>query len=174
MEIKQGPDGDVVIYALPIEDENAPDLYLPIMSLVTYVILCALLYGTSGKFSPEVLPDVMTKCFVTQSLEVLAIRFGFYLMQAPVALLELFSYTGYKYLGLCLNMIIGLAAGKSSYYIMLLWTASSVSYVMLKAMANNIPRNTAATGPKREFMVLAFAGSQLATMWFLSETKFLA
>jgi len=44
---------------------------------------------------------------------------------------------------------------------------------MMKVMANNIPRNTASTGPKREVMVLLFAASQLATMWFLSETKFL-
>jgi hypothetical protein len=44
---------------------------------------------------------------------------------------------------------------------------------MLKTMANNIPLVTAATGPKREVMVVAFAASQFATMWFVSQTKFL-
>jgi hypothetical protein len=164
------------VYALPIVDDNAPDLYLPTMSLVTYVLLCALLYGASGKFSPEVLPDVMTKCSLTQLAEVMAIRFGFYLMNAPVNnILDFFSYTGYKYLGLSVTLFLSciVRTGRMGYYILLLWTASSVSYLMLKVMANNIPRDTAATGPKREFMVLAFAGSQLATMWFLSETKFL-
>ena len=149
------------------------------MSLITYCLLCALCYGTAGKFNPEVLPDITTKCFVTQILEVLIIRFGFYMMEAPVAFLDLFSYTGYKYLGLCVNMLVGMALGQvagygtSGFYVAFLWTASAASFFMLKTMANNIPTITAATGPKREVMVLAFAGSQAASMWFVSQTKFL-
>jgi hypothetical protein len=165
-------------YDLPVHDENAPDLYLPTMSLITYVLLCALIYGTAGKFNPEVIPDVTTRCFATQILEVLLIRFGFYAMQAPVAVLDLFSYTGYKYAGLCLNVLVALAVGHfglgvTGYYVAFCWTASAASYFMLKTMANNIPGVTAATGPKREVMVLAFAASQFATMWFVSQTKFL-
>lgn len=165
-------------YDLPSFDQNAPDLYLPLMTLITYVLLSAVLYGTAGQFNPEVIPDVTTKCFVTQILEVLAIRFGFYLMQAPVALLDLFSYTGYKYLGLCLNLLVGLLVshfglGKKGYYVCFCWTASAAAFFMLKTMANNIPLQTATGGPKRDVMVFVFAGSQLATMWFVSQTKFL-
>ena len=159
-------------------DENAPDLYLPLMSIITYVLLCGLCYGTAGKFDPEVLPDVFFKCFITQILEVAVIRFGFYMMQSPVAILNLFSYTGYKYTGLCLNMIVGLFMktfdlGARGYYITLLWTASAASFFMLKTMANSISQVTSAAGPKRELMVWLFGGSQFATMWFVSQTKFL-
>lgn len=154
------------------------------MSGITYVLLSALMYGTAGKFSPEVIPSVTTKCFVTQLLEVALIRLGFYLMQSDVAILDLFSYTGYKYLGLCLNLavgsllghsgVFGLAAGGTrGYYVMFLWTASAAAYTMLKTMANNIPLQTAPQGPKREIMVIAIAASQFATMWFVGQTKFL-
>ena len=165
-------------YALPNVDENAPDLYMPSMSLVTYVLLCALCYGTAKHFDPEVIPDVTTKCFVTQILEVMAIRFGFHLMAAEVAILDLFCYTGYKYVGLSINMFVGLMLGHlgyghRAYYITFLWTASAISFFMLRTMANNIPVVTSATGPKREVMVMAFAASQFATMWFVSQTKFL-
>lgn len=168
----------MINYALPNSDENAPDLYLPVMSLITYCLLCALTYGTSGQFNPEVIADVTTKCFITQVLEVLLIRFGFYMMQAPVPFLDLFSYTGYKYLGLTCNMLFGLLLGQlgygtSGFYITFLWTASAAAFFMLKTMANNIPTETASTGPKREVMVLAFAVSQAASMWFVSQTKFL-
>ena len=178
VEIKQHPNGGEkdVIYALPIVDENAPDLYLPTMSLVTYVILCAFFYGTSGKFNPELLSDILTKCVVTQLAEVLALRFGFYLMEAPVSnVLDFCSVTGYKYLGLSVSLLLShfFRLTKMGYYMVFLYTATSVSYLMMKVMANNIPRTTASTGPKREVMVLLFAASQLATMWFLSETKFL-
>lgn len=173
-----GPEMQVQ-YDLPLSDENAPDLYLPFMSLITYVLLCALCYGSAGKFDPEVLPDVTSKCIMTQVLEVLAIRFGFYMLQAPIAVLDLVSYTGYKYLGLCMNMLVGLVLsqmhhGHTGYYITFLWTASAQCFFILKTMANNIPIVTAATGPKREVMVVGFAASQLATMWFVSQTKFLS
>jgi|Transcript_27074 hypothetical protein len=165
-------------FELPIVDDNAPDLYLPCMTLITYVLLCALCYGSAGKFDPEVIPDVCTKCFFTQVMEVLVMRAGLWAMQAPIPMLDLFSYTGYKYLGLCINMLAGLALlhfgkGVAGYYGTFLWTASAASFFMLKTMANNIPRITAAEGPKREVMVLAFAASQCATMWFVSNTKFL-
>lgn len=148
------------------------------MSLITYVLLCAFCYGTAGQFNPEVLPAVTTKCFVTQILEVLLIRLCFYMMQAPIAILDLFSYTGYKYLGLCINMIIGLflshfGFGSKGFYASFLFTASAASYFMLKTMANIIPTVTAASGPKREVVVFAVAVSQFASMWFVSQTKFL-
>ena len=165
-------------YALPNSDDNAPDLYLPLMSLITYCLLCSLLYGTAGEFNPEVIADVTTKCFITQVLEVLVIRFGFYMMQAPIPFLDLFSYTGYKYLGLTCNILTGMGFGQlgygtSGFYATFLWTASAISFFMLKTMANNIPSETSSEGPKREFMVLAFAASQAASMWFVSQTKYL-
>ena len=177
-KIEPTPDG-LSVYALPQQDENAPDLYIPSMSLLTYVLLCGLCYGNAGHFDPEVLPDVTTKCIVTQVLEMIAIRIGFYLMEAPVAILDLFSYTGYKYLGLSLNMLSGLVVGHflgyghRTYYFTYLWTATAVSYFILKVMANCIPRRTSAVGPKRQFMVLGFAASQFATCWFVSQTNFL-
>jgi hypothetical protein len=173
----EGP-AELENFALPHTDENAPDLYLPTMSLITYCLLCALLYGTAGEFNPEVIADVTTKCFITQLLEVAIIRFGFYMMQATIPILDLFAYTGYKYLGLTVNILFGMSLryfdlGRSGYYVTFLWTASAASYFMLKTMANNIPVETASTGPKREFMVLAFAASQAASMWFVSQTKYL-
>jgi hypothetical protein len=178
-QIKQyaGPDTPP-LYELPTLDENAPDLYLPSMTLITYVLLCAICYGGAGQFSPEVIPDVTTKCFLTQTLEVLAIRVGFYMMQAPVAFLDLFAYTGYKYLGLCVNLLVGMIAsqleyGTKAYYVSFCWTATAAAYFMLKTMANNIPLETSSSGPKRELVVVIIAAAQLATIWFVGQTKFL-
>ena len=148
------------------------------MSLITYSLLAALCYGTAGQFQPEVIADVTTKCFLTQILEVALIRVGFYTMQVPVAFLDLICYTGYKYLGLTINMLFGLVLGEfqygtSGFYVTFLYTASASFYFMLKTMTYCIPEHTAAEGPKRSFMVLGFAASQVATMWFVSQTKFL-
>jgi protein transport protein YIF1 len=167
-------------YDLPISDENAPDLYIPTMSLITYVLLCAVVHGAAGKFTPEVLPAVTTRCFVTQLVEVSAIWFGFYLMQCPVAVLDLFCYTGYKYLGLCINTFMALLlnrvfglGGYRAYYIFFFWTATAMTYFIYRTMSCNIPTVTASTGPKREIVVFAIAILQLAAMWFLGQTRFL-
>jgi len=170
---------EVVNYALPHSDENAPDLYLPIMSLVTYCLLSAFLYGTAGQFNPEVIADVISKCFITQIIEVLVIKGCLYSMQAPMPFLDLFSYTGYKYLGLTISMLCGiifkkLDFGTASFYGAFLWTASATAWFMMKTMDNNMSHETASTGPKRHIMVMAFAGSQVATMWFVSQTKYLS
>jgi len=169
---------EAVNYALPHSDENAPDLYLPIMSLVTYCLLSAFLYGTAGEFNPEVIADVITKCFVTQIIEVLVIKGCLYSMQAPMPFLDLFSYTGYKYLGLTISMLCGilfktLGWGTASFYGAFLWTASATAWFVMKTLDHNMSHETASTGPKRHIMVMAFAGSQVATMWFVSQTKFL-
>lgn len=175
---KQVEGSEMVNYALPHSDENAPDLYLPLMSLITYCLLSAFLYGTAGQFNPEVIADVITKCFATQVAEVLIIRGCLYTMQASIPFLDIFSYTGYKYLGLTISILCGIIFkrldwGRSSFYGAFLWTASAAAWFMLKTMANNIPTETASTGPKRDVVVLAFAASQIATMWFVSQTKYL-
>lgn len=170
---------ELVNYALPHSDENAPDLYLPVMSLVTYCLLSAFLYGTAGQFNPEVIADVITKCFVTQVIEVLVIKGCLYSMQTPIYFLDLFSYTGYKYLGLTISMLCGIVFkkldwGTASFYGAFLWTASAAAWFMLKTMDNNLSMQTSSTGPKRHIMVLVFAGLQVATMWFVSQTKYLS
>jgi hypothetical protein len=174
-----GPDPNAFAFDLPVADENAPDLYIPSMSLITYVLLCALCYGNAGQFNPEVIPDVCTKCFLANLVEVVIIRVGFYMMQTNVPFLDLISYTGYKYLGLCINMLVGLLGrvlgigGATAYYVSFVWTALASAFLMLKIMSHTVPMQVAADGPKREIMVLAFAASQPVFMWFVSQTKFL-
>ena len=70
MKGNTGPDAKDVLFDTPVDDENAPDLYIPSMSLITYVLLCALCYGNAGQFDPEVIPDVCTKCFLANVVEV--------------------------------------------------------------------------------------------------------
>mmetsp|Transcript_37147 Transcript_37147/g.64130 ORF Transcript_37147/g.64130 Transcript_37147/m.64130 type:complete len:150 (-) Transcript_37147:103-552(-) len=49
--------------------------------------------------------------------------------QAP--LLDLTANTGYKYVGLCINMVVGMVLGRWVYRIAMLWTGSMTSYFMV-------------------------------------------
>lgn len=37
----------------PRDDVNSPDLYIPSMAIVTYVLVCGFLLGTRNDFTPE-------------------------------------------------------------------------------------------------------------------------
>ena len=166
-----GSGGSSPTFARPSSDLAAPDLYIPLMSLTTYVLLASLLYGVGGEFTPDVMQDVFLSCMLTQLLETAGIRAGYYALQAPCAFTDLWAYTGYKYPGLCVNMIIGIALGYGPYNISLLYTAASVGYFNLKTYANNVPKVNVRGGVKREFVVLGFAGTQIFTMWWMGRTK---
>jgi hypothetical protein len=43
---RQGQPG----FASPVHDINAPDLYIPVMSFITFVLMTGLLKGTKSKF----------------------------------------------------------------------------------------------------------------------------
>ena len=45
---------DAYVFAPPAEDVNAPDLYIPTMMGVTFVVLVSFLTGNAGSFTPEV------------------------------------------------------------------------------------------------------------------------
>ena len=213
------------------------------MSLITYVLLCALCYGTAGQFDPDVIMNVTMKCIMIQLLEIAVFKTGLYVIggsktntsgnnnnneERGVAFLDLFSFTGYKYLGLICNIIIGYTTsimignfnnsiisndnndndaasaaavttstsnGQKGYYIMYLWTASSICYFMLKTMANHVKKQNGSSATDatttssyyeqyqqpssqkssaaREFVILGFALSQFVTLWFLGQTKFI-
>jgi protein transport protein YIF1 len=103
----------------PAQDENAPDLYIPLMAFITYVLLTGYVKGTNNSFTPEVLVQVRaaartgmptdrhspadaggglqvtSTCLVTQVLEIVAVRLCLYLLQAPANLLDLLAFTGW-------------------------------------------------------------------------------
>lgn len=93
------------IYALPIEDENAPDLYIPLVSFLTFALVTAYVKGQSGSFTPEVLAQIITSCAGFQMFELVLYSTGLYISGAGAPLLDLTCYTGYKYVSLCFNML---------------------------------------------------------------------
>jgi hypothetical protein len=109
---------DSVSYAPPRSDLNAPDLYIPVMSFVTYIILVGISTGLNAKtsekityswftrFTPDVLGLTASTGFFIIVFEVLFIKVGCYFLNisSPVPFLELFAYTGYKYV--IINAII--------------------------------------------------------------------
>lgn len=48
---------------------HAPDLYIPLMSLMTFVLMNSLFLGIGDKFKPEIIGETLSKCLILLTLE---------------------------------------------------------------------------------------------------------
>lgn len=154
-------------WAIPRNDYNAPDLYIPLMAFMTYVLLSGLSKGLgSTGFTPDVIIQAIWRCLLLHSIETGLIKLGVSLMSVPLPFLDVFAYTGYKYVALCINML-SRVAGSTVSFIVSMYTACMLAYFILKTMAAVVPPTTT-TGPPRHLLLLAFAAMQFVIILTLS------
>ncbi|KAL8719145.1 MAG: hypothetical protein Q9225_003807 [Loekoesia sp. 1 TL-2023] len=92
----------------PRDDLNSPDMYIPVMAFVTYILLSTLLAGLRGQFHPEVMGLTATTAFVVVLLEILGLKFGTYVLSInnDSQLLDLVAYSGYKFVGVIVTLVV--------------------------------------------------------------------
>nr|XP_018892232.2 protein YIF1A isoform X3 [Gorilla gorilla gorilla] len=125
----------------PRQDLNAPDLYIPTMAFITYVLLAGMALGIQKRFSPEVLGLCASTALVWVVMEVLALLLGLYLatVRSDLSTFHLLAYSGYKYVGMILSVLTGLLFGSDGYYVALAWTSSALMYFIVSLVHPPIP-----------------------------------
>lgn len=85
----------------PRFDINAPDLYIPAMAFITYILVAGLALGTQDRFSPDLLGLQASSALAWLTLEVVAILLSLYLVTVNTDLttIDLVAFLGYKYVG---------------------------------------------------------------------------
>jgi hypothetical protein len=96
------------LYLPPREDINSPDMYIPTMALVTYILLSTLIAGLRGAFNPELLGYTATVAICVTLLEILIIRTGTFLLAITSSsqLLDLVAYSGYKFVHVIVSLLL--------------------------------------------------------------------
>ncbi|GBE84520.1 Protein transport protein [Sparassis crispa] len=96
----------------PRDDINSPDLYIPLMALVTYILLAALHSGLNSRFHPEILGITASKAIAVVLLDFIFMKLGCYFLNIQGGLsdqlLDLMSYGGYKFVGVIVTLIASL------------------------------------------------------------------
>lgn len=93
-------------------DIEEPDLYIPTMAFVTYVLLCGMIHGLQEQFKPEVLASTVNYAVFLMIVEALvckAVLFSAGATNAPAV--DLTSMLGYKYFYISVQMVAGLILG---------------------------------------------------------------
>lgn len=93
-------------YLPPRDDLNSPDMYIPIMAFITYILLSTVLAGVRGSFKPELLGSITTSALAIIFLEVLILKVAMYLLNInnESQLLDLAAYSGYKFVGAIMTL----------------------------------------------------------------------
>jgi hypothetical protein len=93
----------------PREDLNCPDLYIPVMSIVTYILLAALHAGIHSRFNPVILGDSASRATVVVLLDFAFVKLGCYVLNitGSAQVVDLVAYGGYKFVGVIFALIAG-------------------------------------------------------------------
>eukprot|EP01087_Luapelamoeba_hula_P005674 TRINITY_DN1571_c0_g1_i1.p1 TRINITY_DN1571_c0_g1~~TRINITY_DN1571_c0_g1_i1.p1 ORF type:complete len:334 (+),score=45.75 TRINITY_DN1571_c0_g1_i1:81-1082(+) len=163
---------EVHVHLSPKEDINAPDLYIPIMAFVTYILTIAFYMGTMNAFKPELLGKLASSGLIAISFEVLFVRFGFYLLGSSVAILDLVAYCGYIFVGCVVNQFVAILLGPFFYYIITAITGTFMGIFMVRTLRLVVlPDNSVANSPlphnKRNYFLLSVALLQVVMAYFL-------
>lgn len=139
-------------YQPPLYDLNAPDGYLPLMAIITYIVIMGFVVGTQSSsssqsdiinddnisFSPQVLIATGSSAFVMLIIEVLLMKIGFYLIGSvatPPYWLDIVCYAGYKLVFVTINLIINLIfPSLIIYYIISITTGIIAAIFMIQTL----------------------------------------
>lgn len=159
----------------PRYEKNAPDMYIPSMAFLTYVVMAGLVLGTQERFSPEQLGILSSSALAWGVIELVIHIISLYIMNLDTSLstLDLLAYCGYKYVGINAALMISLVFRRLGYYAVLLYFSVSLAFFLMRSLKLRVvPQNqstyTASGNKRRLYFILFLAGIQPALMWWLS------
>ncbi|XP_017294588.1 protein YIF1B isoform X1 [Kryptolebias marmoratus] len=162
----------------PRFDVNAPDLYIPTMGFITYILVAGLALGTQNRFSPELLGVQASSALVWLIMEVLAVLLSLYLVTVNTDLttIDLLAFSGYKYVGMIVGVVAGLLFGRPAYYLALLWCCAAIFVFMIRTLRLKLLSEAAAEGKLvrgarnqlRMYLTMSIAAAQPVFMYWLT------
>ncbi|THH15196.1 hypothetical protein EW146_g5244 [Bondarzewia mesenterica] len=121
----------------PRDDINSPDLYIPVMAFLTYILLAALQSGLRSHFDPEILGLTATTALFIVFADFLILRGGCYILgiQSSSPVVDLMAYCGYKFVGVIVTLIAGLLnPGRTIWTLVFLYTFFANAFFLLRSL----------------------------------------
>nr|SVE84432.1 EOG090X0ATU [Daphnia pulex] len=176
--VKYNPDEPVQ----PRYELNAPDLYIPAMAFVTYLLIGGVSLGIQERFSPEGLGIQASTALVWAFIEVLAIWVTLYIMniQTKLTSFDILAFSSYKYVGMIVAVIASFIM-PSAYHLALIYVSAATMFFLIRSLKVQIlpesshdsygEQNTSFTGEgskRRTYLLLFMGGLQPLMMWWLT------
>ncbi|XP_052769242.1 protein YIF1B-A-like [Mya arenaria] len=160
----------------PRFDDNAPDLYIPVMAFVTYILVSGLVLGTQERFSPEQLGMQASTALVWLIIELVAVMMSLYIMnmKSELTYMDVLAYNGYKFVGMIFILLGGMLFQSSGFYCVLAWFSLTIVFFLVRTLKVKILPHSHGDeyhggGAKRSlYLVLSISLVQPLLMWWLT------
>lgn len=159
----------------PREDVNAPDLYIPLMAFITYILVSGFVFGVQKRFTPEKLGMLTTNALfymIFENLIVFLMKYALNISQS-LNIWHALAYSSYKFTGMVVCLLLYLVGGKKLYYFALVYCILSTVFFLLRSLKTFIldmgwsPEN----GRKRKlYLLLSITAFQSLIMWLLTSS----
>jgi len=158
----------------PRYDVNAPDLYIPVMAIVTYVLVAGLLLGMQDRFSPEQLGILASTSLAWLLFENVLVLITKYVMNVSQSLRtwDTLAFCGYKYIGMIFSLVVYLFGGSFAYYCALGYCSLAIVFFLIRTVKSFVLENfSGSDGKKRKLYLLLFISlTQPFIMWWLTSS----
>lgn len=107
------------------------------MAFVTYILLVAMIHGFQQRFNTQVLGITASRALGINCAEVVFVRLGCYLLnvQSETTLVDLVAYSGYKFVGSLVTLLVGLLGpGALVYWCVWLYTTIANAFFTLRSL----------------------------------------
>lgn len=151
-----------------------PDLYIPLMSYMTYILVYGMQRGVVSEFRPEIIPSTASFALVLLILEVGATKMGFYIAGSAVPILDVCANCGYKFVQVVLMVVIRILVGSNSiYYVFFTYFGACAAWGVHRFMVHFEPsqlKEQYGVAPSRlhKHIILGLAIAQIPLCWLLT------
>lgn len=117
----------------PRYDINAPDLYIPVMAYITYVVLAGLVLGMQDRFSPEQLGIQASSALAYAIMELIVYSLTLYIgnIQTMLKTLDLMAFAGYKFVIINVCLVTSILFKSFGYYLCLLYSSVALGFFLV-------------------------------------------
>ena len=158
----------------PRNDLQAPDLYIPLMSFVTFILITGFNLGIQNSFSSEKLSYVFSKTLFLWFFEALVLKGMFMCFNfGNPNFFELMAYTGYKFVILCIVMLGLILGGTNVSYGLMVTFGALFCYFYFCTLrryqtAHTLAEHAQSHGLNKKTFQLLNCGLQFILIWIIS------
>lgn len=152
------------------------------MAYITYILIAGLLLGTQQRFTFEQIGILSSSSLAWCVVELCVFLGTLYIsmIQTNLRTLDLLAYSGYKFVGMILSVLISLVAGRTGYYVCLLYTSFALAFFIIRALKAQVlsevstetsyygDPNQGMGNKRRLYFLLFVAFTQPILAWWLS------
>ncbi|KAG5480423.1 hypothetical protein LSCM4_06190 [Leishmania orientalis] len=166
--------------SLPLNDVFASDLYIPLMSVITYVVLAAYILGAKSPTSSVTAASLISTAWVIgiwfflESAVLKGVAYALRVVPNP-PLLELLALCGYKYVLLCLGVLVSQCLPPSGLYssLLLLYGILAHGFFTMRIVGLQYTRDDGRVPPRsRVFTYMAALAQAPAFVWLFVRLLF--